>query len=229
MPEPRADMLPGADPIDPVVPGSTPTVPAIPAAPVPPATPAVPVPSPAPVGAATPPENLKAALDEERRMRKEERDARIIAETRVQELEAAGAPSEIVNDEDLTPGERLLKKQLEDQNKQLKQLARDREMDRVITAYPALQDKRAEFETFCDGYPANTGRDKLAKLFLSERGLLETIPSRKGLESATHGPKAPTSTTKFTTEEIDRMMKAEPRRFNKLISTGVIKPEDIPA
>lgn len=206
----------------------TPVVPAPAASPAPvPAAP-VPVPVPAPVGAKTPNENLKAALDEERLKRQQERDLREVAEARVKQLEEAAALSETVNEDDLTPGEKALKKQIDEQNAKLLKLTRDREMDRVVSTYPALQDKRDEFETFCADYPSNTGREKLAKLFLADIGLLEQTPVRKGLEHDRRGPREVGQVTKFTAEEIDRMMKNEPRRFNKLISLGLIGPDDLP-
>lgn len=185
-----------------------------------------------PSGSKTPETNLKAALDEERRMRKEEREARLAAEKRELDLQARVkalevAPPTFDTPSDDLPVDELLKKKLDDQDKEIKRLARLYEMDRVVSQYPVIGDKRAEFETFCEDYPPNTGREKLAKIFMAEQGLLEAPPIRPGLERGTQGPKTAQPTAKFTAEEIDRMMKAEPRRFNKLIQAGVIKPEDI--
>jgi len=52
-------------------------------------------------------------------------------------------------------------------------------------------------------------------------------PDRKGLESPTGGEKTGSEPGTYTADDIDRLMKTDYRKFEKLIKSGVIDPDKI--
>ena len=180
-------------------------------------TPVVVEPAPAtPAGSKTPETNLLAAL-------KEEREKRRLLEDENEKLKNTTAPSEIA--EVYSDEGRELKKMLDATNEKLVRMEESRELESVLNQYPALKDKQDEFEEYRKDFP----RHKLAnaaKLFLSEKGLLETAPTRMGLEPATGGVKTPPQ-AKLSVEDIKRLRENDHRKYMKYIQTGVIRPEEI--
>lgn len=163
-------------------------------------------------GTKTPDNNLFAALQEERRLRKE-------AELRAKELETAPS-EEIYSDEG-----KVLRKEILTLKSQLDSIAEERELEGVKSQYPALRDKSSEFDEFRKEYPRHK-LDNVAKIFLAENGLLAEVPTRKGLEKTVAGPKTPTPTG-MTSEDVANLRKNNYPKYVELLRTGQLKPEDI--
>jgi len=102
--------------------------------------------------------------------------------------------------------------------KELASFKKGYEKERVFAQHPQLKDKQEEFDEFQEGYPGVT-LDKLAKLFLQEKGLLESVPQRKGLETPTAGKKTP-SPSGMSVEDVKRLRIKDPRRWEELARKG---------
>jgi hypothetical protein len=150
------------------------------------------------------------ALDEERRKRKE-------LETQLKNIQITSVSSEIPA-ESLSDEGRLLQNKIEEQNKKIAMMIEEQNKERLFNKYPVLLDKEDEFNDFKLQYPG-VPTDKVAKLFLSERNLLENKPPRKGLERPTSGPKSQREEV-LTTQDVDRYMKGDEKKLQKMIMSG---------
>ena len=173
-------------------------------------------PEEAPKGSKTPEANLYAALEEERRLRKE-------AEQKARELETKVTvepeTEEIFSDEG-----KVLQSKIGKLESELLRLQEERELERTMSSFPAIKDKLNEFEEYRKEYPRHK-LENVAKLFLSENGLLDE-PVRKGLERPVAGPKTPPSNS-MTSEEVAHLRKTNYKRYTELITSGKLRPEDI--
>lgn len=226
---PRKDMLPDPQPVV-----KEDVKPQEPAAPAPGSgqTPTVPPTAP---GSHTPDSNLHAALAEERKLRKqaevraeEEAVLRKATERKLKELEPLPSePSEIVEDQPLDDDSPVHEevRQLKSKVSEMERRDQRRELE---VKYPQLAEKRGEFDEFLeDGENSKLSLSQAAKLFLAEKGLLDTPkPARKGLEKPTGGTKAPTS-AKISKEDIKRLRETQPRKYIKMLRDGVLNPDDI--
>ena len=113
-----------------------------------------------PKGNKTPDRQLYAALQEERKLRKE-------AQAKLNSLQSTST-FEVTEEEP----DRYSK--LENEILNLKR-------DTLISRTPALADKRTDFEDYLDENP-EIPLESAAKIFLAERGLLEPAVARKGLQ-----------------------------------------------
>lgn len=169
----------------------------------------------------TPAKELHAALQEERRKRKELQ----------RELELArinsSVPSELA-DEVLSDEGKALKTQLDAVTKKLSLLETQRTEEEVYKDFPQVLDKADEFEAFRTD-PENAGMSlkTAAKAFVYEKGLITTTPRRKGVERATHGPNTAPKEGVYTAEEVARLMQTNYREFEKLVRAGKIDPDKI--
>lgn len=173
-------------------------------------------------GDKTPENNLLAALKEEREERKKLAD-------KLKKLEKSLEPS----DEDEEPDddkERIdedkVAKEISSLKKKINSLEEGFTLDKLFVQHPALKDKLEDFNDFRKDYP-RTALDKVAKLFLVEKGLLKTeTPDRQGLESPTSGDKTPIKSG-YSVEDIKRLRENNYRQYEKLVVEGKIKPENI--
>lgn len=157
------------------------------------------------------------ALDEERRKRKE-------LEKQLTQIQINSVSSEIPPDS-LSDEGRLLQQKIDEQNKKIALLLEEQSQERLFNKYPILLDKEDEFNDFKLQYPG-VPTDKVAKLFLSENNLVETKPARKGLERPTSGPKAQREET-ITGQDVDRFMKGDEKKLQKMIMSGQLDPDKI--
>lgn len=157
-------------------------------------------------GVKTPEANLYAALEEERRKRKE-LEAQLLSSSEPQ-------VSEAFSDEG-----KLLEKKILQVNKELEALKNERVLSSLHNQYPQLRDLSAEFNQFKDEFPASK-MESVAKLFLMEKGLLDT--PRKGLEKTTSGGQAPVSDG-LTAEEIADLRRNNHRKYTEMLMAGKIK------
>lgn len=163
---------------------------------------------PEPKGSKTPEANLYAALEEERRLRKE-------AEQRAKEAEerATESSEDVYSDEG-----KILKKHISTLEEQIVSLKDDRELEKVQVQYPAIKDKLTEFNEFRKEYPRHK-IENVAKIFMVENGLLAEMPQRIGLEKPIAGPKQPPSTG-MTAEDVAQLRKTNYKKYTELLQAG---------
>lgn len=162
-------------------------------------------------------QNQLKATQEERRMRKE-------AEQRAKEIELSTALSNL-DENDLSEEGKALKREVGAVREELKNLKVQREEEKVFTQYPDLLTSQEEFDQFRSSYPG-VALDRVARLFLSEKGTLGT-PERKGLEKPSASVRNLPDPDAYSASDIDRLMKNSPREFIKKIRSGEIDPDKI--
>lgn len=181
---------------------------------VPPAT----IPPVPPKEIKTPPNELLAALHEERRLRKE-------AEATIKTLQSSSVIPTIPV-EDMSDEGKELSKKINTLESELGSMKMERELTAVFAQFPVLIGKEAEFETFRatkQGYSLTDA----ARLFIAENSLTPEKPARKGLEKGTGGNKTPTPAGKVTAAEFDRLRTTQPRLFAQMIRDGRLNPDEI--
>lgn len=168
-----------------------------------------------PKGEKTPESRLYAALEEERRTRKD-------LEQRLKEMETGlmgqvSAPSlqEVQVPEDLQV-------KFEKLEEELFTLKRSAEMDKVLNEFPALRGLSTELEEFRRDYPG-VELTKVAKFFMVEKGLLGA--ERKGLEQPTGGKAVPKPT--FSKEDVAKLRTEQPRKYVQMLRDGKLDPNAI--
>lgn len=164
-------------------------------------------------GSQTPDRNLFAALEEERRMRRE-------AETKLKQLENS-APQ--VQDEEFSDEGRLLKRKLDELDATVRSLRETNELEKLLNQFPDLKDAKEEFAEFRKEYPSLSG-EKVARVFLAEKGMTQAM--RKGLEQPTGGVKTAPSVG-MSEDDVKRLRESNPRRYIHLLKTGKLNPDDI--
>lgn len=160
-----------------------------------------------PVGSQTPPENLYAALAEERRLRKE-------AEDKLNNINTTTPSDEVYSDEG-----RLLNDKISSLEAKLEQLEVEKVIAQVHSKFPVLKELSAEFDEFRKEYPRHK-MENVAKLFLTEKGLLEA--PRKGLESPTGGQRGP-SEPQMTKEDVKHLRETNFKLYKEKLNKGLIK------
>ena len=162
-------------------------------------------------GIKTPPENLYAALEEERRKRKE-------AEDRLHSISIEPQVSEAFSDEG-----KLLEREINSLRGVVNSLQEEKVLSATYSKYPELTGLTSEFDSFRADYPGAKA-ENVAKLFLMEKGLLST--PRKGLEKQTSGGQVPVSSG-LTSEEIADLRKNNHRKYTDLLLSGKIKFDEL--
>ena len=170
---------------------------------------------PQPKGSKTPEANLYAALEEERKLRKE-------AEQRAKEAEikATESSEDVYSDEG-----KILKRHISSLEEKLNSLQEDRELQNLQAQYPAIKDKLADFNEFRKDYPKHK-LENVDKIFLVERELATEIPKRLGLEKTVAGPKAPPSSG-MNVEDVANLRKTNYKKYLEMITSGKLNPLDI--
>lgn len=157
---------------------------------------------------------LLESLKEERRLRREEQER---AEQLEKELLAfKNADTEAESEEG-----RKLKEEIKNLANEISSIKEQNELSQLMSQFPALKDKKGEFDEFRKDYP-RTGLAKVAKLFLSENGLIDNPQPRKGLEDATGGTRQPISQG-MTAEEVKSLRETNFKGYMKAIQEGKIK------
>lgn len=202
MSEPTHDVLPGSSPAPevPVIPGAHTGLP-----------PQVP-----PPGSQTPPENAGAAIAEERRLRREAEERATNAEAALAALQAAPTPS-VPDNQFSDEGKAIIETYVKPLTETVTSLQEQLVLKDIIAAYPALADKRAEFDVFRKEYPRHK-LENVAKLFLSELGLLASTP-RIGLESPSGGDRTP-APAGLSLEDVTNLRKNNYPLYKKKLLEG---------
>jgi hypothetical protein len=164
-----------------------------------------------PVGSQTPPENLYAALAEERRLRKE-------AEDKLHSLSTTDpSEPEVISDE-----AKILQGKIDTLSEKISQMEEQKTLEKLFEQYPVLKENLDGFHEYRQAEHPRAKIESVAKLFLAEKGLLEG--RRVGLENPTGGPRAPVSQG-MTAEDIANLRKNNWKKYQELLSKGLIKIE----
>lgn len=204
IPEDGKNQPPVVPDVPPVV---VPPVPPVPPAPVPP------VPTPPAPGSQTPEEKLLLALQEERRQKKELED-KLLALT-----SEPPSVTEAFSDEG-----KMLETKIQSLESELSSLREEKVLEAIQSRYPVLKELSAEFGQFRTGY-AGVEIEKIAKLFLNEKGLLGT--PRKGLEKPAGGGPTPPASDKLTAEEVADLRKNNHRKYTEMLMSGQIRLDEL--
>lgn len=166
-------------------------------------------------GEKTDPALLLKSLQEEREKRRlAEEEARVAKEEA--ELAKAQATPDVFSDEGLA-----LKKQIDALANQLSKRDEQDVLQSIESKFPALKDKRSEFEQYRQDNPGMK-LETASKAFLIENDLMEQPKPRKGLETPSGGGRAPVSTD-LSSEEIKKIRETNSRQYIKLVKEGKIK------
>lgn len=169
-------------------------------------------------GEKTDPALLLKSLQEEREEKKRERDARIAAETKLAQLEAAQNPV-VFSDE----GKAILQV-IEPVKAEVEKIRSDAELSVLYANNPVLVDKKVEFDEYRSD-PQNKGMSlaTAARAFIVEKYLTTPPPARKGLEGPSGGGRVPPATDGMTAQEADNLRTTNYREYSRLVRTGKLK------
>ena len=146
------------------------------------------------------------------------------AELRVKELEKLIESKSSEEPEYLTDDE-VTRKDVSEIKKELASFKENQTLERLGNLYPAIKEKSDEFEEFKMEYPG-IALDKVAKIFVAEKGYVEQLKPRLGLEKPTGGFKSQIKSG-FSHDEIKRLRETQPRRYEQMLRSGKINPDDI--
>jgi len=152
------------------------------------------------------------ALEEERSKRKE-------LEERLNNLSAPSAEL----DETYSDEGKELRGEIKSLHDKLRSIERRETRREVESEYPALRDKKEDFDAFLeDEENKRLSVRKAATLFLAEQNLLASEPpARMGLEKPTGGGSVPPE-PKLSPEDIRKLMQTDWRTYEKLVREGKI-------
>lgn len=98
----------------------------------------------------------------------------------------------------------------------------------VLEKYPQIKDKKDEFDEYlAEAENQGIPFERVAKLFVLEKGLAETEPKRKGLEKPTGGAITKNQPSGTSAAELKRLRENEPRKYEKLIREGRVDLDNI--
>ena|SRR3990167_9611912 len=130
-----------------------------------------------------------------------------------------------VSDEAVSDEGRALQAKINSLEAKFGQLEEDKQIASIQTQYPAIKDKMDEFNEFKQDYPRHK-LESIAKLFLVEKGLLESTIVRKGLETATGGERTP-APTGMSAKDVKELRTTDFRKYQEMLMSGKLRPEDI--
>ena len=162
---------------------------------------------PTKAGDKTPPNLLLESLQDEREKRRE-------LASRLQTLEDSLNPSSPSDSED---------DQLASVRAELADIKKRQQRSEVLESYPQLKEIWSDFEEFrSDSDNKGMNMKTAAKAFLVEKGLLEPIVKRQGLEKPTGGTRVPLSTG-MTMEDVANLRVNNYRKYVEMLKKGQIK------
>jgi len=172
-------------------------------------------PAPPPPGSQTPADNLLAALQEERELRREESRLRREAEDKLRQLGADPSQPSYVSDEG-----KQLKSEVDTVRGELAELKEERALDALFIQYPLLKENQDKFRAFRTSEHPQMKIESAVKLFLVENGLLES--RRVGLENPTGGDRAPVAKNGMSPEEVANLRQNNWQKYQELMSKGLL-------
>lgn len=143
------------------------------------------------------------------------------AEKEKKELQERIAQYEAQLETDVDPDNVIIQK-VNELAQKLNQIETEKQLDSVQAKYPSLKEKEEDFIVFLQQYPG-VALESVAKLFLSENGMLETTPKRKGLVEARGGQRVAPSTGKLSAADVKRLRETNYPEYMKLIKSGKLQ------
>jgi hypothetical protein len=163
-----------------------------------------------PKGSQTPPEFLYAALAEERELRKQ-------AEAKLAEITPVLSTDEVFSDEG-----KAIKGEVETLKERLEQFEDAQRLKDLQSLYPALKDKTAEFEDYRKDFPRHK-LENVAKLFLTENGLMQVTQERKGLEQPSGGGHRDAVSLDMTADDAKTLRETNYKKYLELLHAGKLQ------
>lgn len=145
---------------------------------------------------------------------KEERAKRRELEDKLNNLNTTNLSDEVYSDEG-----KLLNDKISSLEAKLEQLEEDKIIVQVHSKFPVLKEHSVEFDEFRKDYPRHK-MENVAKLFLTEKGLLES--PRKGLENPTGGQRGPAE-PQMTKEEVKNLRETNFKLYKEKLNKGLIR------
>lgn len=212
------DVLPVSSPASPedgqnqppVIPDVVPPV-VPPVTPVPPVS-VPPVQTPPAPGSKTPEENLLIALQKER-------DEKKILEDKLLALTSQPPVTEAFSDEG-----KMLESKIATLEAELSSVREEKVLEAIQVQHPVLRELAGEFSQYKAGFPG-VAIERVAKLFLNEKGLLDA--SRKGLERPAGAGGNPPSSDKLTAEEVSDLRKNNHKKYTEMLMNGKIRLDEL--
>ena len=127
---------------------------------------------------------------------------------KLKSLEASSTPEEEVESETHDMGV-------------IQQELRELRMDKYLTQFPELNDKREELDEYLESN-SDLSLERAVNLFRVEAGLIGSTPARKGLEKVVAGPKT-APTPRWSLEQIDELRQTDEKRWQKLMNEGAFE------
>ena len=116
---------------------------------------------------------------------------------------------------------KMLKGEIKQLHEKLRSIEKKDARREAEIEFPFLKDKKEEFDEFLeDEENKKLSIKKAARLFASEKGLLEIEPKRIGLEKPTGGQAKPEPS--YSADEIRYMMKNDWKKYERLLREGKI-------
>jgi len=180
----------------------------------------------APKGSLTPENRQYAAF-------LEERDRRRDAEKRIQrlerKLEKLAEPPEVfpvlpTEAQHSEEGLRL-KKEIDRLEDEILNIKGSTELNVITAKFPEIRNNLDEFQDFRSEYPG-VPTEKVAKLFLVEKGMAPVFQERTGLEAPTGGSREPAKPG-VTVDDLKRLRETDSRRYHKMLKNGEISIGDL--
>lgn len=119
----------------------------------------------------------------------------------------------------------VTRKELLELKRKFASLEDSQALEKLSILYPAIKDKADEFNEFKADYPG-VAMDKIAKIFVSEKGYTEQLNQKKGLEKPTSGSKSQHKSG-MSQDEVKRLREDQPRRYQQMLRSGKLNPDDI--
>lgn len=143
---------------------------------------------------------------------KEERAKRRELEAKLAEIPQSDV---VYSDEGIALMKEIEKLKLERQQEREQSL-----LSNVLSKFPVLNEKKEEFDEYRKGYPVEK-IESTAKLFLIEKGLVEEVKERKGLEPVRGTRQQPSQ--KLTADDVKELREKNFREYSKQVRSGKIK------
>ena len=155
----------------------------------------------------------------ERLKKEEEKRKQLEKEKKELEKKLKASESDPYSDDDDE-----LKGQIADLSATIFKMKEESDFKEVLSAHPVIGEKREEFDEFREGYPS-LSIEKVAKLFIFEKGLTDETTKRKGLEKG--GQKRTTQQRDgMTSEEVKSLRENNYKKYRELVKTGKLKIVD---
>ena len=176
--------------------------------------------TPAQPGSKTEPTELLKSLQEEREKRRLAEEETRLAKEELNKINSS-IPSE--TDAWSDEGKLIVEKYVNPLKDTISSLEEKLALKDIQATYPMLKEVSSEFDEFRKEYPRHK-LDNVAKLFLTEKGLLGT--QRAGLEKPTGGPKNQKTPGTMTTAEVKDLRENNYRKYVDMLKKNQIKIEN---